>query len=131
MLELLRLECKQKISLNAFRNCIVLFLSHSFGIETINKFIRFRRSSLEIHTRFQTKMCRVFTRFQTKKGPKAIPFGAALTYMACIREYLPPPPVPLKIPCPYKYTIQMLLLILVSDLTALFYTGSRGSFSGI
>ena len=51
-------------------------------------------------------MCQVFTRFQTKKGPKAIPFGEALTSMAYIGEYPPPPPpVLLKIPCPYKYTI--------------------------
>ena len=47
---------------------IVLFLFHSFGTETINKFIR-SRSSPENHTRFQTKMCQVFTRFQTKEGP--------------------------------------------------------------
>ena len=55
MLSLLRLERKQKISSNAFRIRIFLFLSHSFGIETINTFIR-SRSSLEKHTRFQTKM---------------------------------------------------------------------------
>ena len=60
---------------------IFLFLSYSFGIETINTFIH-SRNSLENHTRFQTKMDKVYTRFQT--------FGAAHTYMACTREYTPP-----------------------------------------
>ena len=55
MSSLLRLECKQKISSNAFRTRIFLhFRSYSSGIETTNTFIRLR-SSLENHTRFQTK----------------------------------------------------------------------------
>ena len=37
---LLRLECKQNNSSNPFRIRIFLFLSHSFGFETINTFIR-------------------------------------------------------------------------------------------
>ena len=45
------------------------FLSYSFGIETINTFIR-SDSTLENHTRFQTKMGKVYTRFQTKTAQK-------------------------------------------------------------
>ena len=44
-----------------------LFLSYSFGIETINTFIH-SRSSLENHTRFQTKTGKVYIRVQTKTG---------------------------------------------------------------
>ena len=59
---------------------IFLFLSYSFGIKAITTFIR-SRGSLEKHTRFRTNMGKVYTLFQTKKGAKAIPFGAAHTYM--------------------------------------------------
>ena len=45
------------------------------------------RSSLENHTRFQTKMGNVFARFSDQNGAKTLPFGAAHTVMACIREY--------------------------------------------
>ena len=62
MLSLLRLERKQKII--QFQIRIFLFLSNSFGIETINTFTH-SRSSLENHTRFQTKMGKKYTRFQT------------------------------------------------------------------
>ena len=58
----------KKISSNAFRIRLFLFLSNSFGLGTINTFIR-SCSSLENHTRFQTKMGKVYTRFQTKKAP--------------------------------------------------------------
>ena len=66
----------QKNSSNAFRIRVFLFPSYSFGIETINTFIR-SRSSLENYTRFQTKMAKVYTSFQTKKTQKKQPFGAA------------------------------------------------------
>ena len=69
MLSLLRLERKQKNSSNPFRIGIFLFLSYSFGIETINTFI-LSSSSLENHTRFQTKMGKVYTRFQSKTAQK-------------------------------------------------------------
>ena len=85
MLSLLRLERKQKNYSNPFRIRIFLFLSYSFGIETINTFIH-SRSSLENHTRFQTKMGKVYTRLQTKTAEK--PFGAAHRY---IGEYPPGP----------------------------------------
>ena len=35
-------------------------------------------------------MSKVYTLFQTKTAPKALPFGAARTYMAYIGEYPPP-----------------------------------------
>ena len=76
--------CKQKNSSNAFRIRIFLLLSYSFGIETINTFIR-SHSALENHTQLQTKMGKVYTCFQTKTRPG----GAAHTYIACIREYPP------------------------------------------
>ena len=63
MSSLLRLERKQKKF-----SLIFLFLSYSFGIETINTFIH-SRSSFENHTRFQTKMQgKIYTRFQTKNN---------------------------------------------------------------
>ena len=59
---------------NTFRTRVFLFPSYSFGIGTINTFIR-SRSSLENHTRFQTKMAKVYTSFQTKKAQKSNPLG--------------------------------------------------------
>ena len=91
MLSLLRLERKQKNSSNPFRIRIFLFLSYSFGIETINTFIH-SRSSLENHTRFQTKMGKVYTRFQTKTAQKPYPMGQHIP-VAYMGEY-PPPPLP-------------------------------------
>ena len=51
-----------------------LFLSYSFGMETINTFIH-SRSSLESHTRFQTKMGKVYGRFQTRTAHKPYPMA--------------------------------------------------------
>ena len=49
------------------------------------------RSFLENRTRFQTHMGKVYTHFQSdtaqKPPAKTLPFGAAHTYMAYIREY--------------------------------------------
>ena len=93
MLASLRLEHKQNKSSNLFRTCIFLFLSYSFGIETINTFIH-SCSSLENHTRFKTKIGEVYTPFQTKtaQNPTQWGNGAAHTYIAYIRESPPPPP---------------------------------------
>ena len=74
MLSLLRLERKQKNSLNPFRIRIFLFLSYSFGIETLSTFIH-SRSSLENHTRFQIKMGKVYTRFQTETAQNPTRWG--------------------------------------------------------
>ena len=91
MLTSLKLERKQNNSSNAFRIRIFLFRAYSFGIETITSIVR-SCSSLENHTRFQTKTSKVYqTRFQSKKAQKILPFGAADTYMADIREHPPPP----------------------------------------
>ena len=47
------------------------------------------------HTLFQTKMVEIDTLFQTKTAKKNIPFGAAHTYIAYIRDSpLTPPPSP-------------------------------------
>ena len=51
-----------------------LFLSTSFGIETMNTFIQ-SRSSLDYCTRFQTKMGKVYTRFQTKTAQNPTLWG--------------------------------------------------------
>ena len=65
MLSLLRLERKQTNYSNPFRIRIVLFLSYSFEIETINTFIHSTVPWKNI-TRIQTKMSEVYTRFRTK-----------------------------------------------------------------
>ena len=65
---------KQKNYSNAFGIRILLLLSYSFGIETINTFKR-SRNTLENHTRFQTKMGKVYIRFQTKTVQKPDPMG--------------------------------------------------------
>ena len=82
MSSLLRLERKQKNSANPLKIRRFLFLSYSFGIETINTFIHSRRS-LENQTWFQINMGKSYTRFKTKKPQKPYPDGAAHT---------PPPP---------------------------------------
>ena len=41
------------------------------------------------HTLFQTKMVEIDTLFQTKTAKENIPFGAAHTYIAYIRDYPP------------------------------------------
>ena len=61
------------------------FLSYSFGIKTINRFIHSKTIA-----QFQTKVGKVHTSFQTEMAEKPYPFGAAHTYMAYMREYPPP-----------------------------------------
>ena len=89
MLSLLRLERKQKNYSNPFRIRIFLFLSYSFGIETINTFIH-SRSSLENHTRFQTKMGKIYNRFQTKTAQNPTRWGG--TYLNGLYKGVPSPP---------------------------------------
>ena len=77
MLSLLRLERKKKKnSSNPLRIRMFLFLSYSFGIETINTFIN-SCSSLENHTRFQTKNVQSVYPFLDQNGAKTLPDGAA------------------------------------------------------
>ena len=56
---------------------IFLFLSYSFGIETINTFIHSVVPSKTIpdSLRFQTKLGKVYTRFQTKTAQNPYPSG--------------------------------------------------------
>ena len=68
-----------------------LFLSYSFGIETINTFIN-TRGFLENHTRFKTKMGKAYP-FSDQNGVKPVADGAAHTYIDYIREYSPHPPL--------------------------------------
>ena len=84
MSSLLRLERKQKNSANPLKICTFLFLSYSFGIETINTFIHSRRA-LENQTWFQINMGKSYTRLKTKKPQKPYADGAA---------HAPPPPLP-------------------------------------
>ena len=75
-----------------------LFLSYSFGIETINVFILSCSWSLEDHTRIQTKMSKVYTRFQTKTA-KTVPFGRHIPIpIWLIKGSTPPPPLPYQDP---------------------------------
>ena len=68
---------KKQISENLFRIRAFLFLSYSFGIETINTFIH-SCSSLDNHTRFQDKTAQ-----------KSYPLGRhiPITTVAYAREY--------------------------------------------
>ena len=94
MLASLRLEHKQNKSSNLFRTCIFLFLSYSFGIETINTFIH-SCSSLENHTRFKTKIGEVYTPFQTKTAQKPYPMGQwGGTYLHSLYKGVSSPPPP-------------------------------------
>ena len=77
MLSLLRLERKQKNHSNPFRILTFLFLSYSFGIETINTFIDQRSSLKKPYP------------FSDQNGAKPLPDGAAHAYIAYIREYPP------------------------------------------
>ena len=46
---------------------------------------------VENHTRIQTKTGKVYTPVSDQNGAKTIPFKAAYTYMANVRENPPPP----------------------------------------
>ena len=74
MSSLLTLEQQQKDFLKSTTIRIFLFISYSFGIETVNTFIH-SCSSFENHTRFLTKMDKVCTRFQTKTAQNPALWG--------------------------------------------------------
>ena len=83
MLSLLRLERKQTNVSNPFRIRTFLFLSYSFGIETINTFIHSVVPSKTIpDSRPKWAKC-------IPKRRKTPPDGAAYTYVAYISEYPP------------------------------------------
>ena len=85
---LLRSEHKQKIYSNTFRIRIFLFLSFSFGIDTINTFIR-SRCSLENHTRSQRK---IFPFFRLKRSRNHSFWGGTYLYGLYKGFFHPPPP---------------------------------------
>ena len=74
MLSILRLGRKHKNYSNLFGIRMFLFLSYSFGIETIKMLIH-SSNSLENPTRFQNNMAKVYTCFQTKTAQKPYPMG--------------------------------------------------------
>ena len=90
MSSLLELGHKQKIFSNAFR--IFLFPSYSFGIETINTFMRFR-SSLKTIPDSRTKQAQGIPVFRPKR-PKNTPLGVAHTYNGLYEVVPTPPPLP-------------------------------------
>ena len=93
VIKVLRLERKQKSSSNPFRIRLFLFLSYSFGIETINTFTH-SRVSLENHAPFQNKMGKIYTRFQSKKAHKLYPRGYRTYVYGLYKGVPPPPPLP-------------------------------------
>ena len=88
MLSLLRLERRQKNSSNPLRICIYLFLSYSFGIETINTFIHSRSSIGKPYPIPDQNRPNVYP-FSDQNGAETIPDGAAYTYIAYLSEYPP------------------------------------------
>ena len=86
MLSLLRLERKQKNSSSPFQIRIFLFLSYSFGIETINTFIHsVVPSKTTPDSRPKWAKCIPVFRPERRKNP--FRWG---TYIAYLREYSPP-----------------------------------------
>ena len=69
----------KKYFLKSIRIRIFLFLSYSFGTETINTFVH-SRSSLENHTRFQTKMGKIYTLFVPKRRKDPTRWGGTYLY---------------------------------------------------
>ena len=69
---------------------LCLFLSYTFGIETINTFIH-SRSFLKNHTRFQTKMHgQSLYPFSDQYGAnQPYPFGTVHTFMTYGKDYTP------------------------------------------
>ena len=65
---------KQKDSSNPFRIRIFLFLSYSFGIETIKYTFIHSQSFLKTHILFQTKL-KIYSHFQTQKVQKPYLMG--------------------------------------------------------
>ena len=84
MLSLLRLGRKYKNYSNLFGIRIFLFLSYSFGIETIKVFIH---SIPRKPNPLPEQHGQSVYPFSDQNGAKALPDGAAHTYMAYVKEY--------------------------------------------
>ena len=69
---------------------MLLFFSYSFGIETTYTFTWFPRKPYPNSDQNRLSLYP----FSEQNGVKPVPFGAAHTYKANIREYCPPSPPP-------------------------------------
>ena len=67
-----------------------LFLSTSFGIETMNTFVHSYEFPREPYPIPDPNGQSLYP-FSDQNGARTLPFGAAHTYMAYIWEYPPPP----------------------------------------
>ena len=67
-----------------------LFLSTSFGIETMNTFVHSYEFPREPYPIPDPNGQSLYP-FLDQNGARTLPFGAAHTYKAYIREYPPPP----------------------------------------
>ena len=92
MLSLLRLECKQKNYSNPSRIRIFLFLSYSFGIETVNTFIHYVVPLKPYPISDQNGQS--LDSFSDQNGAKTLPNGAAHTSVYGLYKGVPPPPSP-------------------------------------
>ena len=88
MLSLLRLERKQKNYSNPSRIGILLFLSYSFGIETINTFIHSVVLSKTIPDS-RTKWAKRIPIFRPKRRENPTRWGG--TYLYGLNKGVPPP----------------------------------------
>ena len=77
---LLRLEQQQKTFVKIHSNS---HISLSFFLISWSEML----NTFENHTRFQTKIGKHGILVFRQTGAKTLPFGAAHTYMACIREH--------------------------------------------
>ena len=105
MLSLLRLECKQKNYSNPSRIRIFLFLSYSFGIETVNTFIHYVVPLKPYPISDQNGQS--LDSFSDQNGAKTLPNGAAHTSVYGLYKGVPPPLPPgledeSEIQAPYK-----------------------------
>ena len=95
MLSLLRLERKQTNSSNLFRIRIFLFLSYSFGIETINTFIHSVVPSKTIPGS-RPKWAKCIPVFRPKRRRNPPRWGGTYQY-SLYKRVLPPPPTDLNL----------------------------------
>ena len=92
VIKVLRLEGNQKSSSNPVRIRLFLFLSYSFGIETINTLIHCLVFPLKTIPHSRTKWAKSIPVFSPKRRINSTRCGTAHTFMAYIKEYPPPPP---------------------------------------
>ena len=108
MLSLLRLERKQKNSSNPFRIRIFLFLSYSFGIETINTFIHSVVPSKTIPDS-RPKWAKCIPVFRPKRRKNPTRWGG--TYLYSLYNGVPLPPESLSMCIESKYISNVFLYL--------------------